>query len=354
MSVESRILNSFIRNSIKSPIVMGIFKNRAVPTDVGIAGARPWIDEMIARYIRTPSHVDIRHVDAGGVDAEWVRTPKSDKSKVLLYLHGGAYFFGSPETHRNLVWRLADKAGCRVLCVNYRLAPEHPYPAAVEDAYAAYNWLLAQGFDPGSIAMGGDSAGGGLTFATIAKLRDDGVPVPGCAFGLSPWTDLAVTGPSMRTNGRRDPMFDPGAVPRAADMYLQGADPFDPYASPLYAEAEGFPPTLIQVGSTEVLLDDARRFAHNLREAGVDVKLRVYQNVMHVWQVMSPLIPEARDAVKEIGAFLKAHMGAEAVIGKGTAEITSLADRRRSTTDGRAPSRHGLAREEDDSAAEEG
>ncbi len=354
MSVQSFLLNSLIRGSIKSPAVMGLFKNRAVPADLGIAGARPMIDDLIARYARTPSFVDIRHVNAGGVDAEWVRLPKSDKSKVLVYLHGGAYFFGSPDTHRNLVWRLAAKAGCRVLCVNYRLAPEHPYPAAVEDAYAVYNWLLAQGFDPGSIAMAGDSAGGGLTFATLAKLRDEGVPLPSCAVGLSPWTDLAVTGPSLRTNARRDPMFDPGAIPRAVDLYLQGADPYDPYASPLYADPTGMPPTLIQVGSTEILLDDSRRLAHNFREAGVDVKLRVYQGVPHVWQVLTPLIPEARSAVNEIGVFLKKHMGAEQAIGQTTAQVTSLADRRRNNMTGRSPSRHGLARGGEPTSTAEG
>lgn len=344
MSLQRRLINGFLRGSIKSPALNALLKSRNVPTDIGVAAARPRVDEMIARYARTPSFVDVRHVDAGGVDAEWVRVPKSDKTKVLMYLHGGAYFFGSPDTHRNLVWRLASKAKCRVLCVNYRLAPEHPYPAAVEDAYSVYNWLLAQGFDPGSIAIAGDSAGGGLTFATLTKLRDEGVPLPSCAVGLSPWTDLAVTGPSMRTNARRDPMFDPGAVPRAVDLYLQGADPYDPYASPLYADPTGFPPTLIQVGSTEILLDDSRRMAHNFREAGVDVNLRVYQGVPHVWQVMTPIIPEARMAVKEIGGFLASHMGAEQAIGSSTAAITSLADKRRSNMEGRAPSRHGLAR----------
>ncbi len=337
MSIQAFLFRQVIRQSIKSPAVMGTIKNRLIPTEMGIAGVRGGINEALARITRVPSFVQVQDVDAGGVPAEWIRVPESDKDAVLIYLHGGAYVLGSAETHRNLAWRLAVKARCRVLLVDYRLAPEHPYPAPVEDAIAAYDWVLEQGFDPSRIGISGDSAGGGLTFATLAKIKDTDRPMPAVAFGISPWTDLACTGKSLRTNAKADPMFDPGAIPRAVDFYLQGADPYDPYASPLYADFEGFPPTMIHVGSSEILLDDARRLAHNMKEAGVLVELEVWRNMPHVWHVFAPFLPESTQAISRGARFLLRHMaeGRE----RRSASITYLENHRKAPIS-RAPRRH--------------
>lgn len=337
MSVQAFLFRQLIRNSIKSPAVMGPIKNKMFPTEMGIAGMRNGLNEALARFMRLPSFVRVQDVDAGGVPAEWIRVPESDKDAVLIYLHGGAYVFGSAETHRNLAWRLAVQAKCRVLLVDYRLAPEHPYPAPVEDSIAVYDWVLEQGFDPARIGISGDSAGGGLTFATLAKIKDTGRPMPAAAFGISPWTDLACTGKSMRSNARHDPMFDPGAVPRAVDFYLQGADPYDPYASPLYADLEGFPPTMIHVGSSEILLDDSRRLAHNMKEAGVLVELEVWRNMPHVWHVFAPFFPEASQAITRGANFLLRHMaeGQE----RRSASITYL-ETHQGKQISRAPRRH--------------
>ena len=181
-----------------------------------------------------------------------------------------------------------------MLCLQYRLAPEHPFPAALDDAVNAYRWLMAEGADPRRTAVMGDSSGGGLTFATLLRLRDEGVPLPAAAVALSPWTDLALTGPSLQRNSKADAMIRSDEAPRLADCYLAGADPRTPYASPLYGDPTGLPPTLIQVGSDEVLLDDSVRLAERMRAAGCEVELEVWPRMPHVWQVWARVMPEAR------------------------------------------------------------
>src|SRR5215467_1876317 len=185
-------------------------------------------------------------VDAGGVPAEWVAAPGVSPGRVLLYLHGGAYQIGSPATLRRLVALLSGAAQARALSLDYRLAPEHPFPAAVDDAVVAYRWLLAGGTDPARIVIAGDSAGGGLALGTLVALRDAGEPMPAAAVLLSPWTDLALTGESLRTRAAIDMLIKPGGMHQAADVYLAGEDPRHPYASPLYADLRGLPPLLIQ------------------------------------------------------------------------------------------------------------
>jgi acetyl esterase/lipase len=231
-----------------------------------------------------------------------VRQARSDRC--VLYFHGGAYAIGTATLCRDFTWRIGAAAHARVLYFDYRLAPEHPFPAAVEDAVTVYRWLAGR-VEPGRIAFMGDSAGGGLALATLYKLRDEGFALPGATVAVSPWTDLALTGPSLQSNAAADPMLNVAHLPALADGYLAGADPRHHYASPLYGDAAGLPPTLIHVGSDEILRDDAVRMADKLRAAGCDVELEVWPRMPHAWHLYARILPEGRRAIERIGAFLQ-------------------------------------------------
>lgn len=246
--------------------------------------------------------------DIPGIRAEWLVPEDSRSDHVLLYLHGGGYIIGSIDSHRNLVSQIAAASGCRALLVDYRLGPEHRFPVAVEDAAASYRWLISQGYEPAKTAIAGDSAGGGLTAATLVSLRDSGDPLPAAAMLLSPWTDLEMSGDSCRTVGWRDPLVSVGILRNYAHRYLGTGDAKDPLASPLYADLRGLPPLCIHVGTCEVLLDDARRLAEKAGRDGVDVELFVGEDMIHVWQFYSPLVPESREAIDKLGAFYKARI----------------------------------------------
>ncbi len=252
-----------------------------------------------------PEGIRVEPVDAAGVPAEWLSGPGADASRVLLYLHGGGYMIGSIASHRALAARIAESAGMRALIIDYRLAPEHPFPAAVEDAIAAYGFLLEQGIAPERIAIGGDSAGGGLTIAALIALRDAGRPLPGAAIALSPWTDLAGTGESMTTRAEADPMVQRDPLLASAALYLDGADARTPTASPLYADLGGLPPIYIQVGTAETLLDDSTRIAARIRAAGGAVELETFEDLIHVFQALAPHVPESLEAIEKLAAFVK-------------------------------------------------
>lgn len=247
-------------------------------------------------------------VEADGVPAEWVTVEGAADDRVVCYLHGGGYCIGSANTHRNLASHLSRASGARVLDVDYRLAPEHPFPAALEDARTAYRWLVSEGYDPRSMAVAGDSAGGGLTIATLVSLRDDGGPLPAAAVALSPWVDLEITGSSATTKADEDPIIHPDGLKKYADAYLAGQDARTPLASPLYADLSGLPPLLVHVGGREVLLDDATRLAERAREAGVDVTLEIRDEMIHIWHFFAGLFPEADEDVAGIGSFLRRHL----------------------------------------------
>lgn len=247
--------------------------------------------------------------DANGVPCEWALIEGADAPRHVLYLHGGGYVMGSPKSHRNLTGRLAKTAGARVLSVDYRLAPEHPFPAAVDDAVAAYRWLIAQGADPKRTAIGGDSAGGGLTVATLVALRDAGDPLPAAALCLSPWIDLEGLGESMATRAAEDPMVQKEPLVEMANHYLAGQDPHTPLAAPLYADLAGLPPLLIQVGTAETLLDDATRLGERARAAGVDATVEPWDEMIHVWQAFGGVLPEADEAIERLGEFARKHLG---------------------------------------------
>jgi acetyl esterase/lipase len=251
-----------------------------------------------------PPGTAVDPVDAGGVRAEWVAATGVLPGRVLLYFHGGAFQIGSAAALRHLVALLSGAARARALSVDYRLAPEHPFPAAIEDALAAYRWLLASGVDSALIAVAGDSAGGGLALGALAALRDAGDPMPAGAILLSPWTDLALTGESLRTRAAVDVLIKPDRIAEDAALYLAGADPRHPYASPLYADLRGLPPLLVHVGDAEVILDDSTRLAAKAREAGVEVSLEIWDEMPHVFPAFAGLLPEADQAIERAGDWL--------------------------------------------------
>ena len=258
--------------------------------------------ERALRFVRLPADILCRATNAEGVPAEWIQAPGAD-SGVLLYLHGGAFCLGSINSSREWVARLARATNMRALVIDYRLAPEHPYPAALNDATAAYLWLFKTGSEPSQIILAGDSAGGGLALSTLARLRDAGHPLPAGAVCISPWTDLALTGDSIQGKAQIDPILAPGDLDRYAGYYAGGRERTEPLLSPLYADLKGLPPLLIQVGMNEILLDDAMRCAGKARKAGVDVTLETWEGMFHVFQ-MFPFLPETKRAVESIAKFV--------------------------------------------------
>jgi acetyl esterase/lipase len=268
--------------------------------------------ETVSAIFPVPDDVTCEPVDAGGVAAEWIAAPGTDAERMIYYLHGGGYAMGSIKTHREMVSRISRASGARALAIDYRLAPENPFPAAVEDATTAYRWLLSAGVDPARVVIAGDSAGGGLTVATLVALRDAGDPLPAAAVCLSPWVDMEALGESMTTKAEADPSVRREDVLEGAQAYLNGADPRTPLAAPLYADLTGLPPLLIQVGTAEVLLDDSTRLAERARSAGVDVTLEPWDDMIHVWQSVAAILPEGQQAIDRIGEFVREHVGAKA------------------------------------------
>ncbi|MEM1299814.1 MAG: alpha/beta hydrolase [Pseudomonadota bacterium] len=247
----------------------------------------------------------------GMIEALWASCGRPDRRKVALHLHGGAYLAGSPRTHKHLGAAIAGAAGVRVVLPHYRRAPEHPFPAALDDALAAYRHLLAAGYTPEEIAVGGDSAGGGLAFALSLKLQAEGDPQPACLYGLSPWADLTGQAPSIRRNATRDAMLPAGRMPEVAAMYLSGHDEADPLASPAFGTWTTPPPSLLMASKREILMDDALRLAERLRDAGGDVQLELWRGVPHAWPIFRGRIAQADKAVAKVGSFIAHHLKAE-------------------------------------------
>jgi len=265
--------------------------------------------EQVASMFPVDADTKREVVSAGGVKAEWVSAPDADAGRAVLYLHGGGYVIGSINTHRSLAARLSRASGARVLVIDYRLAPEHPHPAAVDDAVAAYRWMLAQGLKPARITVAGDSAGGGLTVATLVAIRDAKLPLPGAGACLSPWVDLEGIGESMTTKADVDPIVQKAGLLQMAAAYLGGKAPRTPLAAPLYADLSGLPPLLIQVGTAETLLDDASRLAERARKAGVTVSYEPWESMIHVWHLFAPMLDEGQQAIDRIGEFVRKQAG---------------------------------------------
>ena len=265
--------------------------------------------DMLTSQFQPAEDVRCERVDAGGVPGEWITTPEAAHERVVYYLHGGGYVMGSINTHRELISRISRAAGARALAIDYRLAPENPFPAAVEDCTAAYRWLLSTGVDPARLVIAGDSAGGGLTVDTLVALRDAGEPLPAAAVCLSPWVDLEQVGESMTAKAEVDPLIQWEVGVRWAKAYLGDAHPRTPLAAPLHADLTGLPSLLIQVGTEEALLDDSTRLAERAKAAGVDVALEVWDDMIHVWQFFAAMLPEGQQAIDRIGEFIRKHAG---------------------------------------------
>ena len=272
-----------------------------------VASMRAWFEMTCGTIAPAPDVT--RETVSAGVPAEWICAGPVRTDAAILYLHGGGYVIGSINTHRALAAELGRAAGIAALVIDYRLAPEAPFPAAVDDATAAYRWLLARGIAPGRLAIAGDSAGGGLTVATLVALRDAGLPLPAAAVCFSPWVDLEGIGESMTERAERDPFVQKEGLLELAATYLGGKDPRTPLAAPLYADLAGLPPLLIQVGEAETLYDDAVRLAERARKSGVDVTLEPWADMIHVWQLFAPVLPEAREALAAAGRFIAARLG---------------------------------------------
>jgi epsilon-lactone hydrolase len=258
------------------------------------------------RVFPTPPDVAVEAAQAPTRPAEWLRPPGARTDAVVLYLHGGGYVIGSPRSHRHLAAAIARAAGVSALLIDYRLAPEHPFPAALEDAVEAYQWLLGRGVAPGRVIVAGDSAGGGLTVATLLALRDRGLPRPAGGVCISPWVDLTCSGATYATKAAVDPIVTRESVAMMAQAYAGSGDPKAPLLSPLYADLRGLPPLLVQVGSDEVLLDDALGLGEQARGAGVEITVEEWPTMIHVWHWFLPMLAEAERAVGVIGDFVRA------------------------------------------------
>ncbi|HWA31585.1 MAG TPA: alpha/beta hydrolase [Rhizomicrobium sp.] len=253
-----------------------------------------------------PAHVTVDIATVGGIKAERLRTASADESKAILYIHGGGFVGGVPGNHRPLTWRLADKVGVPVYAIDYRLAPEHPYPAGLDDCVAAYRGLLDKGIAAKHIVIAGDSAGGNFTLTTALKLKALGVPLPGALVALSPATDLdGENFPSRTENQRSDAMFTPGMFDSLEALYCPNCDRHDPFISPYRGDVSGLPPTLIHCSGAEMLRDDGVKMSEKLKAAGVPVTLEVWPKVFHVWQVMADMLPEGRASIDKIAAFMR-------------------------------------------------
>ena len=264
---------------------------------------------MSSSVFPVPELAKIKGVDVGGVPAEWVRVSEARPDYRLLYLHGGGYVAGGVESHRPFAAWISEASRCSVLLLEYRLAPEHPFPAALDDALSAFRWMQENGpaGESGTTRsfIAGDSAGGGLALASMMALRDAGDTLPDAAVALSAWTDLALTGDSVKSRALVDPILSPAMMQVLASTYLGGTDPQTPHASPLYGDMAGLPPLLLQVGDSEILLDDSTRLAEKAKSVGVQVSLEIWPEMFHVWQGLAPLFPEAQQAIDRVGEFIQ-------------------------------------------------
>jgi monoterpene epsilon-lactone hydrolase len=296
-SLRSRVFTFLVRRTAFMSGTGGDIADLRRRTDAG------------ARLLPVPGGVSIARAESGGVPGEWIVPRGAPPDCALMYIHGGGFIFCSTATHRGLVARIARSAGTRAFSLDYRLAPEHPFPAALDDCLAAYRGVVRGGVHPNRIVVAGDSAGGNLTLALMLALRRADDPLPAGAVCLSPVTDMLWTGESMRTKRSADPIFPDGGegflAKSARSEYVASGDPRNPLISPLYGEMRGLPPVLFHVGEDEVLLDDSTRMAERIREAGGQAEIVVWKGMWHVFQVLAPLLPEADQSIRQIGEFIR-------------------------------------------------
>jgi acetyl esterase/lipase len=298
MSIQLFLLNPFLRFQIK----------RRLRRNPEILEMRPMMLAGAKMQKAPPTEIKLEQTEIGGVRSERIVAPGADETRALFYIHGGGWVAGSPAIYRSITWRLAKEIGIPVFAVDYRLAPEHPYPAGLNDCVAAYRGLLDKGINASNIIVGGDSAGGNLTLALALRLRDEGLPLPAALICLSPATDMTSGGASATTNAEADTFFVPEMMATVQPRYFPDDDPKNPYISPLFGDMTGLPPTLFHVGNTEMLLDDSTRMAKKMEAAGIDVTLEVWPKVFHVWHLMADQLPEARKAISGIASFARARL----------------------------------------------
>lgn len=294
----SSISSYFFKRGIKT----GAKKLNLNERDIG--ESRQLIDSFGRKFSMLPKNCKVEHTQIEEIYAEWISTEQTNEGKVILYLHGGGYGYCSADTHRSLAARIMNESGIKVLLPEYRLAPEHPFPAAIEDALTIYRWLLKQGYESSNIIFAGDSAGGGLSVAATLVLRNQYEPLPAAVVCLSPWVDLTSSGKSYRINREKDPYLVEELVRKTAHAYAASESLDHPLISPVFADLSGLPPMFIQVGGIEILLSDAEMLADKAQRAGVEVHFKVWKGMWHVWQINNGL-PEAKKAVKDIGDFVK-------------------------------------------------
>lgn len=298
-SFRSYLFEKGIKLSVERALRKGI-------SERGLDEKRQMLDTVARKIAKLPKNCKVQKMEIEGLYAEWLISENSSEEKVILYFHGGGYAFCSANTHRPLAASIGKAAGMKVLFPEYRLAPEHPFPAAIEDAVIVYRWLLGQGYDPANIIFAGDSAGGGLSVAATLVLRDQNEPLPRAIVCLSPWVDLTGSGESYRKNKGVDPYLTVQGVKDAALMYSGHKKPLDhPLISPVFADLTGFPPLFIQAGNHEILQSDAQLLAKKARQAGVKVTFKIWDKMWHVWQISGDRLPEAKKAIGEIGDYIK-------------------------------------------------
>lgn len=280
-----------------------LFPSRAIPNR-SVPELRAEESRRSRETEQPPVGVTVIRREIAGLSAEWIQSSNAN-SDAILYLHGGGFVLGSCSTHRNLTSRLALTARCRVVVPEYRLAPEHPFPASLEDAMAVYYELLRAGTDPRKLVIMGDSAGGGLCAALLLAIRDAGCQMPAAAVLISPWTDLTLSGDTYRTRADQDPLDRISELRRMADLYLCGGDATNPLVSPIFGNLRGLPKTLIQVGDHEVLLADSIRFFERAKQESVEVQIEIWPEMWHGWHMCAPALPEANEAIRHIGMFVR-------------------------------------------------
>lgn len=288
----------FVRNFIRS--TKKLFFNLNMPVQQYRSGL-----EKMTSMAKIPGGFKVEKIKIFNIKAEWI-IPENIKTRgIILYLHGGGYSMGSINTHRALISRIATASKTKAIAIEYRLAPENPFPCALDDAFSAYKWLIEQGFDHNEIVIAGDSAGGGLTVALLLKIRDENIPKPASGVCLSPWLDLNATGETVTTLAEEDPMIDLKSLNHFALFYAPKEKLSHPWVSPLYADLHDLPPIYIQVSTSEVLLDDTRRFAEKAKNSGVEIKVDYWDKMVHVWQVFGPYLPEALEAIEKLGNYIE-------------------------------------------------
>ncbi|PLT35162.1 alpha/beta hydrolase [Bacillus sp. V5-8f] len=285
--------------AIRKRLIEHVTSQKGKP--VSLQESREGLDKLLGSFPLDPE-VKVEKLSVEGIPVEWVAAPNARQDAVFLYLHGGGYIVGSLNTHRDIASKLSRATATRVLVIDYRLAPENPYPAAIEDAVKAYRWVVSSGVSPERIIIGGDSAGGGLTMATLLSLREAGDTLPAAAVLLSPWTDMEGTGESMESRASVDPWLNPEQTRQSPVLYIGSLDPRHPHVSPIYADLKGLPPMIVHVGNDEILLDDSVRLVEKARAAGIDVTFKIWEEMWHVFQQFPT--PEAKQSIDEIGEYV--------------------------------------------------